>query len=133
MSRPATLTLSLLLMSAMAALLAAQEGHPLVGSWHGNWGPNAQNRTDITVVMFFDGKEVSGMLNPGLDASKLQKTTLDPSNWTVRFEADAKVNGSTVHVVAEGKIENLTNVRRAIVGTWTQGNAKGEFRLVRDN
>ena len=117
----------------VATLLAAQEGHPLVGSWHGTWGPNAKERSDITVVMFWDGKEITGMLNPGLDSSKLQKAELNPANWTVHFEADAKVNGSIMHVVADGKIENLTNVRRAIAGTWTQGNVKGDFRLTRDN
>ncbi len=116
-----------------ATLLAAQEGHPLVGSWHGTWGANAKDRMDITVVMFWDGKEVTGMLNPGLESSKLQKAALDPSTWTVHFEADPKINGSTVHVVADGKIENLTNVRRAIAGTWTQGAVKGDFRLTRDN
>jgi hypothetical protein len=113
--------------------LHGQEGHPLVGSWHGNWGSNAKDRTDLTIVMFWDGKEVTGMLNPGLDSSKLQKATLDPSNWTLHFESDAKVNGSIVHVVADGKIENLTNVRRSIAGTWTQGNVKGDFRITRDN
>jgi hypothetical protein len=120
-------------MLVLAALLNGQEGHPLVGSWHGNWGANAKDRTDVTVVMFWDGKEISGMLNPGLDSSKLQKATLDPTNWTVHFEADTKVNGAMVHVIADGKIENLTNVRRAIAGAWTQGNVKGDFRLTRDN
>jgi len=117
----------------LGVALFAQEGHPLVGSWHGTWGPNAKDRTDITVVMLWDGKEVTGMLNPGLDSSKLQKATLDPSNWTLHFESDAKVNGAMVHVVADGKIENLTNVRRVIAGTWTQGNVKGDFRITRDN
>jgi len=133
MSRPARFVWGGLLMWTMAALAPGQEGHPLVGSWHGNWGANARERTDVTVVMFFDGREVSGMLNPGLDASKLQKAALDPSNWTVHFEADAKMNGAAVHVVADGKIENLTNVRRSIAGTWTQGSVKGDFRIVRDN
>jgi hypothetical protein len=35
--------------------------------------------------------------------------------------------------VADGKIENLTNTRRSIAGTWTQGGVKGDFRITRDN
>ena len=31
---------------ALAVTVRAQEGHPLVGSWHGNWGLNATERKD---------------------------------------------------------------------------------------
>jgi hypothetical protein len=41
--------------------------------------------------------------------------------------------GAKVHVIADGKIENITNVRRSIVGTWTQGATKGDFKITRDN
>jgi hypothetical protein len=120
----------LLLCVAMAAPLPAQEGHPLVGTWHGTWGPNAKDRTDVTLVLNWDGKDITGMINPGPDALKLQKATLEPGNWGIHFEADTKTG---VHVVIDGKIEDVTNVRRAIVGTWTQGNAKGDFKVTRDN
>ena len=117
-----------------AAVATAQEGHPLVGAWHGTWGANDKDRNDITVVMMWDGKEISGMINPGPDAAKLQKATLDPSNWTVHFEADTKDrSGAMVHITAEGKIQDLTNVRRSLVGTWMQGTVKGDFRIKRDN
>ena len=35
---------------------AAQEGHPLTGTWSGDWGPGADQRTHITMVMTWDGK-----------------------------------------------------------------------------
>ncbi len=114
----------------LAPLLSAQEGHPLVGTWHGNWGANAKDRNDITVVMFWDGKTVTGMINPGPDAVQLKNASLDPTNWTVHFEGDTK---DRVHVAVDGKIENLTNVRRSIAGTWTQGPVKGDFKIIRDN
>lgn len=122
----------------LACLIAmpsrAQEGHPLAGTWHGTWGPNATERNDITVVMFWDGKSVTGMINPGPDAIHLENARLDPSNWTVHFEGDLKDHsGATVHLVADGKIQNLTNVRRSIVGTWNQGTVKGDFKITRDN
>ena len=42
----------------VAAALLFQEGHPLVGSWHGNWGSDEKNRSDFTVVMDWDGKTI---------------------------------------------------------------------------
>jgi hypothetical protein len=117
-----------------AVVAAAQEGHPLVGAWHGTWGVNEKDRNDITVVMMWDGKDITGMVNPGLDAGKLQKASLNPAGWTVHFETDMKDrSGAMVHITADGKIENLTNVRRSIVGTWTQGSVKGDFQIKRDN
>jgi hypothetical protein len=111
----------------------AQEGHPLSGTWHGTWGPNAADRTDVTLVMNWDGT-LSGILNPGLKSAKLQKAALDASSWGVHFEADLKdKSGATVHVVADGKIEDVTNVHRSIAGTWTQGSVKGDFKVIRDN
>jgi hypothetical protein len=121
-----------LLVGAMVA--PAQEGHPLVGAWHGNWGANEKDRNDITVVMMWDGKEVTGMINPGLDSGKLQKASLNPADWSVHFEADMKDrSGAMVHISADGKLQDLTNVRRSLVGTWTQGSVKGDFRIKRDN
>ena len=118
---------------AMVTLLWAQEGHPLSGTWHGTWGPNATDRTDVTLVMNWDGT-LSGILNPGLKSAKLQKMALEASNWGVHFEADIKdKSGATVHVIADGKIEDVTYVRRSIVGTWTQGSSKGDFKVIRDN
>ena len=117
----------------LASLLSAQEGHPLSGTWHGTWGTNEKDRIDVTLVMNWDGT-LSGIINPGLKSAKLQKMALDASNWGVHFEADVKDKaGATVHVAADGKIEDVTNVRRWIVGTWTQGAVKGDFKVIRDN
>ena len=97
----------------------AQEGHPLTGTWHGDWGPTPTHRNDVTLVLDWEGKDISGLVNPGPDSIKSSKTTLDPSNWTVHFEADAKDhNGNPVHFVIYKKIHNLTSIRRSIAGTW---------------
>jgi len=117
----------LLLLFALAA--TAQEGHPLTGTWHGSWGPTATQRTDITFVMKWDGKNITGIINPGFDAMPLQNTVLETKGWAVHFEATAK-DGK---IVADGKIENVTNVRRSITGKWTQGWRTGDFKIVRDN
>jgi hypothetical protein len=111
----------------------AQEGHPLTGTWHGDWGPNPRQRTDVTLVIDWDGKNINGLINPGPEGIKLSKAALDPGTWTVHFEGDAKGDdGKPAHFVVDGKILNLTAIRRSIVGTWVQGGVKGDFKITRD-
>ena len=101
----------------------------MVGTWHGDWGPDAANRTDVTLILDWDGKQISGVINPGPDSLKIENATLDPSGWKLHFEANAKGQ----RIVVDGTIENITNVRRSVVGTWTQGSTKGDFKMRRDN
>src|SRR5688572_13194658 len=59
-----TRLLTLLLLSVAAALPAsAQEGHPLVGTWQGEWG----NSQFLTLILEWDGKNITGVANPGPD------------------------------------------------------------------
>jgi hypothetical protein len=118
----------------LCGVLAAQEGHPLRGTWHGNWGPDAKTRTDVTLVMDWDGKNVTGIMNPGLRSAPLEKVTFDPSTWQVHFEANYKDrSGATSRVIIDAKIQDVTSPRRGLVGTWTQGTQKGDFTARRDN
>ena len=111
----------------------AQEGHPLVGTWHGTWGPNATERHDVTLVLEFDGKAITGMMNPGPDSVRFDKVTLEPSTWTVRMEATPKGGGNRAPIVIVVTIQDITNRYRSLVGTWTQGTAKGDFKATRDS
>src|SRR5215510_16527402 len=101
-------TLGILCLAAcllIAAAAVAQEGHPLTGTWSGDWGPTVSQRNHLTLVMSWDGKNISGVLNPGENAVQIPSILLDVTNWTVRIEADAKDQaGKAVHVVAEGKL-----------------------------
>jgi hypothetical protein len=117
----------------IAAAALAQEGHPLSGTWSGDWGATATQRNHLTLVLSWDGKNVTGTINPGPDAIKLGSVNLDVTNWTVRIEADGKDQaGKVVHISAEGKIEDLSSAHRKLAGTWSQGSSKGDFKLVRD-
>ena len=111
-------------------LLHAQEGHPLAGTWHGTYGPNATQRTDITLVLDYDGKAIVGMMNPGPDAVHFDTATLDPSNWAVHLEAKPKAGPP---IVIDATIQDVTNRHRSLVGTFTQGTAKGDFKVSRDD
>jgi hypothetical protein len=117
--------------------IPAQEGHPLTGTWHGEWGPSSTHRNDITLVLEWDGKTITGLVNPGPQSIRLSRVTLEPSSdpkgWKVRFEADAMGrDGKPVRFVADGQIENLTSIRRSIVGTWSHDAVKGDFKVIRD-
>ena len=116
----------------LAVSVVAQEGHPLSGTWSGDYGSGAQ-RTHVTIVMNWDGKNVTGVINPGPDAIPIGSVALDLTTWTVRIEADAKnASGAATHIVASGQIEDLGSYHRRIVGTWNQGAAKGDLKLTRD-
>ena len=111
----------------------AQEGHPLTGTWAGDWGPSATQRTHLTVVMSWDGKNVTGIINPGPDAIPLTGVSVDWPTWTVRLEASAKdTSGKPVTITAAGRLEDIGSYHRRIVGTWTQNGATGDLRLTRD-
>ncbi len=92
----------------------AQEGHPLKGSWLGEWTGNQVHGDNILLILDWDGKAVTGMINPGTDNIPLTKASLDPNGWVVKIEADAKdKSGAAVHYVIEGHIENLELPNRA--------------------
>ena len=123
--------------AAAATLMAAspglgQQGHPLSGSWHGEWGPPG-DRMDLTVIMDWDGQRVTGLVNPVTDRAELQNATLDSGNWAVRFEVDVKgPSDRMLHCVADGRLERLGSDRRTLSGTWNCGDLESEFEMTRD-
>jgi len=119
---------------ALGVLLAsgAQEGHPLKGSWLGEWAENSVHGDNILLILDWDGKAITGMINPGTDNMPLKAASLDPNGWVVKLEADGKdKDGSTVSYVIEGKIENLELPNRSINGTWSSNKGRGAFTASR--
>ena len=124
--RPTARVLVLTMVAGLfaAAQAAAQYGHPLKGSWSGDWGAGKEERTRVLLEMQWDGKQITGTINPGPNALPLTKASLDPDTWQVHLEARG--------VVIDGKVENIGSTRRVLSGVWTQGGQKGDFRLVRN-
>ena len=135
---------------------AAQEGHPLTGTWYGDFGPSGGPRRDLTVVMDWNGQEITGIIDPGPNAIPIRAARLDvtfavnppkgpnaaiggdvtpasiPPKFMVHFEVDAPdKNGVTNHCIFEGTIQNPVAGNRRIVGTWTCGREEGEFSIRR--
>src|SRR5882762_4507304 len=109
---------------AAAVNATAQFGHPLKGSWSGDWGPNKEQRTRVLLQLQWDGKAITGAINPGPNALPLTKASLDPDTWQVHLEARG--------IVIDGKLENIGAARRVLSGVWTQAGQKGDFRLIRN-
>lgn len=123
------LTFSLVALAGGAAV--AQEGHPLKGSWIGTWSANKTHGEDVLFVLNWDGKAITGMINPGTDNITIKNATLDADKWTVHFEADAKDKQGALTYVIDGKIENLAMHNRFITGTWKSQRGSGAFRIQR--
>ena len=125
------LTFSLICL-ASAAPARAQEGFPLKGSWIGTWGPSQNHSNDVIVVINWDGKSISGTINPGTDEIKIKNATLNPEGWVVHLEGDAKDKaGKTITYIIDGKIENLPKRDRTVVGTWKTATENGPFKITR--
>ena len=117
---------------AIPGLSTAQEGHPLKGSWIGTWGPSQNHADDVLILMNWDGKAITGMINPGTDNIPIKNASLEPKGWLVHLEGDGKdKSGKPITYVLDGKIENLGLPHRSIVGTWKTATEKGNFKITR--
>jgi hypothetical protein len=105
----------------------AQEGHPLKGSWIGTWGPSKVHGDDLLMVLNWDGKVITGMINPGTDNIPIKTASLTPEGWVVRIQAE----GKTESVTLEGKIENVAMHNRTVTGTWKSAKESGKFQMQR--
>ncbi len=125
--------MSALITLLLAAPALAQFGHPLKGTWSGDWGPTKDNRTRILLELHWDGKAITGTINPGPKAVAIKKAELNPDAWGVHIEGEGKdATGAVVRYVIDGKLENIGAYQRVLSGTWTEGGKKGDFRLVRN-
>src|SRR5512134_624720 len=115
------------LATAVSALAQLSATDPLSGTWTGDWGPSASDRNQVTAELKWDGKTLSGTINPGENAVAVQKGTFDPKTNAVHFEADAKRrDGTTVHYVVDGKVAGPS-----MTGTWQHDDRKGDFKITK--
>ena len=120
---------------AVPAALQAQFGHPLKGQWSGEWGP--KDKPNRLLLNFdWDGKEITGTINPGPNAAVVKTVAFDysnPSSWGVKITAEGKdASGQPVLVSVDGKLENIGAYMKHFHGTWTQGGQKGDFAVTRN-
>ena len=124
--------LALSVVCAAGVPVAAQEGHPLKGSWTGTWEGNTVHGNSVLVILDWNGKAITGTVNPGTDNMVVKNATLNPDGWVFHFEADGKDKaGAVITYVIDGKIENLAMHNRGITGTWKSPRGTGQFKINR--
>jgi hypothetical protein len=146
--KQARVLIVLVVLLGLAGPMGAQEGHPLKGTWYGDFGTGT-DRHDLTVVMDWNGRWVSGEVHPGPNAIPLKSAVLEvtlgapaeggrggrpaePPEFRVRFEVDVPNAGGTVDsFVFEGLIYNPVAGNRRVAGTWTCGGEEGDFQIRR--
>jgi hypothetical protein len=121
---------SLLVCLILVAPVFAQQGKAgdsIAGSWTGTWGPNRNDRNDVTVNLKWDGKALTGNVDSEGQTIPIRKGTYDAKTGEVHMEADAKGRGGdVVHYVIEGKLDNGT-----LSGSWNHDNRKGDFKITK--
>jgi hypothetical protein len=117
------------LLLAFAAAAVAQEGFPLDGTWRGETtAPDGSHRT-IVLIMQWDGKQISGTVNPGPNGSDFTGGKLNPDGW--KFTLDTKsAKGVAIHF--NGAISDLGKYRRVLAGKWTEGGSTIDIRFVHE-
>lgn len=121
----------LLLLITLAPAAQSQEGHPLVGTWQGNWG---DDNALLTVIMTWDGQRISGIVNPGPGSTELDSAILDSSQWSVALAmpvTDSAGNSSTF--MLDGTLNNVGSRMRSLTGTWRYLGRSGPITLGRQN
>jgi hypothetical protein len=121
----------LVFLSVVACLgvtLAVFAQDPLTGTWSGDWGPNPGDRNEVTLVLKWDGKALTGNVTGGTNVSSpipLQKTSFDEKTGTVHLEADSKDRrGQTVRFIIDGKVD-----KGAMTGSWNHDSRRGDFKI----
>jgi len=134
-SRKRVFGVLLALVLSAAVSLSAQFGHPLKGTWSGQWGPAAAPKR-LLLDLQWDGKAITGSINPGEEAAVVKNVTFDytdPTKWKVTIEAEGKdSSGKPLKIVANGILENLGSYYKVFHGTWTEGTQKGDFTVTRN-
>jgi hypothetical protein len=129
--RNRVVAIAALLMTLAAVVAHAQAGHPAKGSWSGYWGPSEAQKRRILLVLDWKNNEIVGTINPGPNAVKIDKATLDVDTWTLKLEANMPTgSGKTARYVTTGKLQNLGSWNnRRYSGTYELGSEHGTFAV----
>jgi hypothetical protein len=101
------------------------EADPISGTWTGQMGPNADNRTDITVELKFDGKTITGTITGPPNPGEIRSGTFDPKTGALKLEVLVKDDAGTV-AIFEGTVVNGTATGRV-----TFNNQTGDFKITK--
>ena len=120
-----------LLACAVLAVATAsdQEGFPLDGTWRGERDAGKDGPQTVVMVMEWNGKQVTGIINPGPKSLTIKEGQLDPDGWKVSITAETKTGQK---VTFEGTLDELGSYHRHVNGTWKEGGRSYSVRMVRE-
>lgn len=104
---------------------AQPKADPLTGAWKGDWGPSPTDRNAVMLELKWNGKTLTGTVNPGPEAIAIEKASFDPQTMKIHLEA-TKTSPNFVYVV-DGVVE-----KDKMTGSWSRPNRKGDFQLTRE-
>jgi hypothetical protein len=107
----------------------AQEGFPLDGTWRGEHVASDGSHKTIVLIMQWDGKKVTGTINPGPGAAEFSAAGLIPDGWKVTLAAKTAAGAS---ISFAGALSDLGKYNRALTGKWSEGGATFDIRFVRE-
>jgi hypothetical protein len=102
-------------------------GHPVKGTFVGDWGPSANAQDSFLLEMDWDGKNIIGTINPGPEGVPITRAELNLTDWSLHIEGGMGAD----RVVLDGKFENISWLGRSLAGTYVRGNQRGTFRVNR--
>lgn len=120
---------TLLLLVIIFSTAHAQEGHPLNGTWRGQWGTPGGDMNHLVIVMSWDSHGIGGIVNPGRNSVEFETAALDPETWEVDFAVTLRT-GEKVRI--HGLLENIGSYNRTITGTWLQDGDEYSMNLTRE-
>jgi hypothetical protein len=113
---------------AVSAAAIAQEGFPMDGTWRGERKADGNSAT-LVMVLEWNGKEITGVINPGPKSLTVKEGRLDPEGWKVSLVAEAKGGEKATF---EGTIGDIGVYHRYVEGTWNEGGRNYSVRMVRE-
>ena len=121
--RSTVMALCLVLCVLLAGFLFAAD--TISGTWKGEWGPNTFERTPLVAELKYDGKAVTGTIDPGSSPVTISKGTFNEKTGVIHLEADGRGRYSARnHYVIDGKLE-----KGKITGTWKYDRGEGDFTI----
>jgi hypothetical protein len=114
---------------AASTVAVAQEGFPLDGTWRGERKADGGTAASLVLVMEWDGKQVTGVVNPGPKSLTIKEGRLDPEGWKVSLVAESATGQKATF---EGTLGEIGSYHRHVSGTWTEGGRAYNVRIVRE-
>ncbi len=118
------------LLMLLAGSAGAQEGFPLDGTWRGETVVKDGSHRTIVLVMQWDGKQISGTMNPGPDSTDFTGRKTQSGRLEVHRGLQDRPGRQCAFLKASSPTSaNTTGCWR---GKWNEGTSSFDIRFVHE-